>query len=185
MKKLKEILRLESADQMTPEQLARANKSSIKRKVGGKFGMPVVHQKADELYKSGVIKPSDPAHDFGAGKYMSEVSYHRDQGRNWTGHDVGANITPQHNQEELNKPKSKKLITMGNVVNTLPNQKVVHSVISQAKGMMRDDGVLIVNHPREPRYHEEDIPFHDILKSHFGSVEKSKGNVFVCKNPIR
>ena len=152
----------------------KANKSSIKRKVGGKFGMPVVHKAAERLYDEGTVKPKDAAHDFGSGKYNTERNYHREKGRNWTGHDIGDNVTKDHDQGELKKKGTKKLITMGNVVNTLPDKDIMHTVIGQAKGMLHKDGHLIVNHPKEPRYHNlSNSDVEGVLKDHFHKVEKA------------
>jgi hypothetical protein len=152
----------------------KANKSSIKRKVGGKFGMPVVHKAAERLYDEGTVKPKDAAHDFGSGKYNTERNYHREKGRNWTGHDIGDNVTKDHDQGELKKKGHKKLITMGNVVNTLPDKDIMHTVIGQAKGMLHKDGHLIVNHPKEPRYHNlSNSDVEGVLKDHFHKVEKT------------
>lgn len=177
-------------DDEREQAIAQSNRTSIRRKIGGKFPLPVVHKAADRFYREGLVKPNQPAHDLGSGKYNSERDWHRSQGRRYTGSDVGANVTDEHDQEQLKKRNHHRLITIPNVLNTIPST-IRREVIGQAAQMVHKDGHVIVNHPKEPRKHNDsDDDIRGELEDHFESVEKlpeskSGSPVFHCRRPKR
>ena len=180
----------EMSDEERADALEKSNKTSIRRKVGGKFPLPVVHKAAERFYNEGIVKPEDPAHDLGSGKYNSERDYHRSKGRKFTGSDVAANVTDDHDQGELERKNHHKLITIPNVLNTIPSG-IRREVIGQAARMVHKDGHVIVNHPKEPRKHgDSDDVVKGELEDHFHSVEKlpeskSGAPVYHCRHPKR
>jgi len=173
----------------------KANKSAVRRDMyktgGGGFGKPTVHQVIDRHYEDGTLNKRDPAHDLGSGK-LDAVRYHNDQGRNWTGSDMGKNVTPEHDQGALKKKGKFKITSAANVLNVIHGKndaesiKNLHGFVKQAAHITHPEGTFYVNHPKDPRYHGlGNKEVEGVLKSHFGGVKKDsvKKDVYICKEP--
>jgi SAM-dependent methyltransferase len=139
------------AEMNNEEYITLVNKTSRPGGVGGKT--PLCYRLAIDLFGAGIIKEGSIL-DFGCGKHAVHINNLREQLGSYFccyGHDIGANdpgiiwaprMGDQHD-----------LVIASNVANVQPTVDLLLKVLGEMWSKVRPGGYLLLNHPKNPRYH--------------------------------
>lgn len=100
-------------------------------------------------YVEVIATRADAILDFGAGSQAIHTKYLRSRGFNCVAYDFGNNVTKFHDVYALRKTYD--IVFASNVLNVQSSADMLIKTLDQMKGVVDDNGTVIMNYPSSPR----------------------------------
>lgn len=135
---------------MTPEEIKMVNATS--RYTGAVGARALVPRVVEEMLSSATR--ATRVLDYGAGKKAAHATRFNEQfphDRVWA-HEIGGNfVEGVHDKDALEHEGRYDIVYSSNVLNVLPHQGHVLSMLEEVKRVLRLGGIFVCNYPTSPR----------------------------------
>ena len=147
-KVMKELIKEMSYQDISPEEIMRANKSS---RSSGAVGPKAVTPRMVLKYIKDTGNKNIKILDFGSGKDAKHTYALRDMGLDVTAHDFSSNVNDDHHDPDaLNREYD--IVFASNVLNVQGSEDMMRRTLEDVLKTVKRDGVFIANFPGSPRY---------------------------------